>query len=406
VSSAWRPVRVGGGKPRLGPMTALAFNFCLALLPIAAALAFIIIARDQLYAYEYSPAGARVIAERIDRMNGELIQLDFDRTRQWDDLVAMELMADDVEAARGFLLSAPGILPQSERAQMARRLPAGADDAQIELVALDMLTPGTRARYESMVPLLSRRASTALPTGASPTLSDPRDFELMAGALLAEPSTDALQFILTGFSLGLAGEVSPRVVKGAAALLAASRRDDYPQELGAQLGVIVNGAVSVEAFRSAALADSQNGDPSSFANAGAAFRAAVNRDGAQRLAAMLAEIGAMSEAVNHDTAVALLTHAREVRDLAKLRLTAQATGARAAAAAKRLQRDGRLVEIARGQLSFTRDLIGAIALAALALLGLIGILCFHAYSAGRGIWLRLRGEDDLVDINTRGWRPL
>ena len=70
-----------------------------------------IIARDHLYAYEYSEAGARLIAARVEKLNADLIQLDFDRQRQWDDLVAMELMARDIAAARGFLLSARSMLP-------------------------------------------------------------------------------------------------------------------------------------------------------------------------------------------------------------------------------------------------------------------------------------------------------
>lgn len=390
-------------------MTALAFNVCLLLLPLASAAAFIIIARDQLYAYAYSEAGARAISDRVELLNGELIQLDFDRQRQWDDLVAMELMDGDVEAARGFLLSARGMLPQSARNQLERRLPAGADDAQIELVALDMLTPGTRARYESMVPLLSRRASAAVAERVAQTsLIDPRDFELMARALLAEPSTDALQFILAGFSLGLAGDVSPQVSKGAAALLDVSRRDDYPQGLAAEISALASAAIPIEAFRQAAIAGSQNGDLSSYANASAAFRAAVDRDAARRLAGVLAEIGAMSEATTHGGAVALLTHATEMRDIAKLRLVAQAAGARASVAAKRLQRDGNLMEAARGQLTFTRELTIAVAVAAAALMGLLAILGFHAYQAGRRVWLKLRdeGDDDLIDIRSASWRPL
>jgi hypothetical protein len=393
-----------------GALTALAFNFCLVLLPLAGATAFIIIARDQLYAYEYSEAGARIIRERVERLNGELIQLDYDRMNLWDDLVAMELMDDDIEAARGFLLSARGMLPPRERNAIDRRLPAGADDAQLELVALSLLTPGTRTRYESMVPLLSRRAtSTIAPRpGAQPNLADTRNFELMAAALLAEPSTDALQFILTGYALGLGGEPSPRVAAGAAALLDASRRDDYPQGLAAEFAALANAALPIEAFRSAALANVQNGDPASYSNASASFRATLNARPGEQLGAVLAEVGAMSEATSHGTAVALLTHATSMGDVAKLRLVAQTAAARAAAAAKRLQRDGRLLEVARGELTFTRDLVASLALASVALFGLIGILGFNAYRAGRRFWLRLRDGDegDLVDISTRKWSPL
>ena len=126
-------------------MMAFAFNLCLVFLPLAAASAIAVISRDHLYAYEYSEAGARAVSNRVERLNGALIQLDFDRQRQWDDLVAMELMAGDVGAARGLLLSAPGMLPGRAANQVRRDAGANADDAAIERAALELLTPGTRA---------------------------------------------------------------------------------------------------------------------------------------------------------------------------------------------------------------------------------------------------------------------
>lgn len=408
VSNAWRPVRAHDkGRQTLGVVSALAFNICLVVLALASAGAFLLIARDQLYAYEYSPAGARVIRDRVERLNGELIQLDFDRLHQWDDLVAMELMNDDIDAARGFLLSARHMLPPNERSELDRRLPADATDAQIELVALSLLTPGTRARYESMVPLLSRRAATRvaprIETAAA--LADPRDFDLMASALIAEPTTDSLQFILAGYSRGLAGDGSPQAARGAAALLDASRRDDYPQAFAAELEALAAAAVPIERFRAAAITD---GDPTDDAHIAAAFRSAVTPGPARQFSSLLSEIGAMSEATSHATAVALLTHATSLRDIAKLRLIAQATGARASAAAKRLQRDGRLLTVARGQLTVTRELAGAMTVAALAFLGLIGILGARAFFALRRYWLAFRGEEEheLIEFSTRNWRPL
>jgi|CXWL01.1.fsa_nt_gi hypothetical protein len=410
---AWRPVRAQGGKRRpLGLFGALAFNLCLLLLPVASATALIIIARDRLYAYEASEAGARVVSARVERLNGELIQLDFDRQRQWDDLVAMELMSEDVSAARGFLLSARGMLPGRALSQLNRRLPAGAGDAEIELAALELLTPGTRARYEATVPLLSRRAASgaAQPRLApAPTLANPQDFELMARALLAQPETDALQFVLTGFSLGFAGELSPRAARGAAALLDASRRDDYPLGLEADINALLAAAAPLEAFRNAAVASASGEDAGGLANASAAFRASVNSQGAATARAVLDDIGAMSEATSHEAAVALLTHAANLRDLPKLRLVAQASGDRAAAAAKRLQRDGRLLRAARGELTITRELAAAIGVAALALLGLLFIVLFKAFHAGRAFWMRFRDDDyaaELVEISAKNWRPL
>ena len=390
-------------------MSALAFNICMLLLPISGAFSLLVIARDHLYAYEYSEAGARAISARIERLNGELIQLDFDRLRQWDDLVALELMAGDVSAARGFLLSGGGMLPP----RSARLINRADNDAEREVMALELLSPGTRARYESIVPLLSRRAASGgadprLPTTAV-TLGDTRDFELIARALLEEPNTDAMQFVLTGFGLGLAGDSDQQLINGAAALLIASRRPDYPLSFGEEAQATIDAAMPIEAFREAALASAEGDAAGDFANAAAAFRASVRPADAARARAMLNEIGAMADAISVPAAADLLMHAGAVRDLPRLRLLAQAAGDRAAASAKRLPRDGRLMEAARGELTVTRDLAIALTVTALALGGLVLIVAFKLYQAGRRAWLRMQDDDygaELVDMGASNWRPL
>lgn len=406
-SRAWRPSRTRTGLRAHGVLGALVFNVCLLLAPLAAGAAYVIIARDNLYAYEYSPAGARVVAARVERLNGELIQLDFDRQRQWDNLVAMELMADDVASARGFLLSARGMLPARIADQLNRSLIRNASDSEIELAALALLSPGTRARYESTMPPPSRSAAAQANAAARPP--DREDFDLMARALLAQPETDALQFVLTGLRLGLAGDLGPRAGLGAAALIDASRRDDYPLGLEADVNALLAEAAPVLAFHDAALASAQGGDAGASANLAAAFQAAAKPVALARARAMLDQIGAMSEAASHDGAVALLTHASGLRDLPKLQLIAESAGDRAAAAAKRLQRDGRLLGAARGELTMTRELAAAIAVAALSLLGALALVLVKAYQFGLAWWARWRDEDyagDLVEISATNWRSL
>jgi hypothetical protein len=397
----------------LGVLGALIFNACLVVLAVASAIAVMVIGRDHLYAYEYSDAGARAIATRVERLNSELIQLDFDRFRQWDDLIAMELMSGDISAARGFLLSG-GHMLQSRYAGPISRAGARGDPAA-ELAALEILTPGTRARYESTVPLLSRRAQTVdaedRAPGTSVPLGDEQDFELMARALIAEPSSDPLQFILTGFSLGLAGDFGPRANDGAIALVAASRRPDYSLEFRAEMSALLGEAMPIEAFRNAALASVDGPQAGDFDNAAAAFRASVNPLRATQTREALEQIGAMGEAISIPAAVDLITHATALRDLPRLRLVAQAAGDRAAAAAKRLPRDGRLLAAARGDLTVTRDLAFALAVAGLALAGLLVIVGFKAYQLGRRVWLRMQDEEygaELVDMGggASNWRPL
>ena len=401
-------------------LVALAFNFCLFVLPVAGAAALLVIARDHLYDYELSEAGARSISARVERLNGDLIQLDFDRLRQWDDLVALELMAGDIPAARGFLLSGAGML-SGRTANLLRR---AVNDAEREAAALELLSPGTRSRYESTVPLLSRRAASGAAAQRTPsqqaTLGDPQDFELMARALLSEPETDTLQFVLTGISLGLAGDgdTQPQLVNGAAAVLLASRRPDYPTGLQAEIDATMSAAVPVDAFRRAALASAEGDAAGSYANVAAAFRAAANAAASAQARALLMEVGAMADATSVAAAADLLLHAQSARDVPRLRLLAQAAGARAAAAAKRLPRDGRLVAAARGELTLNRDLAIALAIAGIAFLAIIAMVLFKLYQAARPLW---RGEDhaddeeedyggELVDmgggVSAGTWRPL
>lgn len=411
---AWRPVRANtnGQDAPAGVLTAFAFNLCLFFLPLAAATAIAVISRDHLYAYEYSEAGARAVSTRVERLNGKLIQLDFDRQRQWDDLVAMELMAGDVSAARGLLLSAPGMLP-GRVANQIRREAGNGGDAEIERAALELLTPGTRSRYVATVPLLSRRAASGAgerrDPGGQVALGAERDFELMARAMLAAPESDALQFVLTGFGLGLAGEFTPQMTRGAASLLTASRRDDFPPTLDNEAALFVASALPMTTFRAAAIAGAGAGDPGAYANASAAFREALAPEQARALMQTLADIGEVGDATSIGGAASLLAHATSFSDLPRLKLLAQAAGDRAAAAAKRLPRDGELLKAARGELTITRDLAGALAGVGLALIGLLGLLGWMAYRFGRRVWARMNDEDysgELVDISANNWRPL
>lgn len=394
----------------------LVFNLCLLLLPLAAAAGVFIISRDRLYAYEYSDAGARSIIDRVEKLNASLIQVDFDRQRQWDNMVAMELMANDSSAARGFLLSGATMLPPRSAELLRHAASEGAGDAAIEVAALQLLLPGTRERYQANVQLLSLRPNTATATStpAAATLADPRDFELMARALLAEPETDPLQFVLTGFSLGLAGDMSARMNDGAVALVAAARREDFPEQLATELRTLLAQAMPVESFRTAArLSAEERGQPGDFDNASVAFAASVNQEAAARVRALLAQIGDISAATSPVAAETLLTHAATTNDFTRLRLLALTAGDRAAAAAKRLPRDGRLLLAARGELTFNRDLTLALAAMALSIAGMLAMILLKAFQGARDGIRRLNHEDDpeyedseLLEISTNNWRPL
>lgn len=413
VSRAWRPVRARGyQRGPQGVLSALIFNACLFLLPIAGAVALLLVARDHLYAYEYSPEGARELRARIERLNGSLIQLDFDRQRQWDDLVAMELVNGDVAAARGFLLSGRSMLPSRDANQLSARA-RGNDDAALELAALEVLTPGTRTRYESTVPLLSRRAASVagqrLAQVDPEMLGDRRDFELLARSMLSDGDADATQFVLTGLGLGLGGEFTPRMAAGATALVLAARRDDYPNGFGSEVSDLLSAAVPVQAFRAAAYSTAEGDAAGEYVNASAAFRTAISPERLAAAKQALDDIGAIVEATSSTGAAALLTHASSLRDLPKLKLIAQAAGDRAVAAAKRLPRDGRLLAAAHGDLKFTRELTSALLVVGLAFFGMLGVLFSSLFGWVRGAWLQAQDDDDngeLIDSFRQNWRPL
>ncbi|GAN00263.1 hypothetical protein U91I_03928 [alpha proteobacterium U9-1i] len=382
-------------------LTALVFNICLVLLPAAAAAGLYVTARDHLYAYQYSDAGARAVRTRIEARLGDLIMLDFDRQRQWEDLIGMELTAGDVAAARGFLLSAREMLPRRDANLIERRLRSNATDADIELATLELLAPSARARYEGTVPLLSRRAASGVATDAPQQvlmLGDQADFELLAGALLADPTTDPTHLVLTGFGLGLAGELTPQQRAGASALAIASRRQDYPSDFAESMADLLATAVPPAALRAAALANAEGGQAGAFDNLAAAFRGAVDQARLPSALAALDEIGAMSAATSQATAALLLTHGHSIRDLPRLRLIAQAGGDRAAAAAKRLPHDTELAEVARGELDVTRDLATAIAVAGIAAAGLLLCVVFMLMQVFSRLLARMRDDADGAEL--------
>lgn len=240
-------------------------------------------------------------------------------------------------------------------------------------------------------------------------VGDEQDFELMARALLAEPATDAAQFILTGLSLGLAGEFGPEATAGAAALLVASRRTDYPSSFGAEMDAMLAEALPIEAFRTTALATADGSEAGAFPNAAAAFRGALNPARAAQVRESLRDIGEISAATSPSAAVDFLTHATAVRDLPRLRLVAQAARERAAAAAKRLPRDGRLIEAARGDLTITRELAILLAVAGFSLALLVALVALKLFQAGRQLLAKMRDDEygaELVEVGASNWRPL
>jgi hypothetical protein len=192
-------------------------------------------------------------------------------------------------------------------------------------------------------------------------------------------------------------------------LLVASRRADFPSSLAAEFERLLRETLPVEAFRTAALANASADTAGEFDNAAAAFRSVVNAEPAAEILDALAQIGEISTATTPAAAVYFISHATTLQDLPRLRLVAQAGGDRAAAAAKRLARDGRLQAVARGDLRFNRELTFAVAIAGLALFGILATLGLRLYQTARRIWRKMQDDDygsELVEIGASNWRPL
>jgi len=387
---AWRPPHDLDRPRRSSPWLALLFNLCLLAAPLAGAFAFAIIEHDGLYAYSVNANVTRAVRRQVELLAGEMILLDFDRRRQWDDLVALELIDGDVPAARGVLLSARAMVAPNDAAQFGASL-SGSDDAALELAALELLTPGTRGRYEALVPLLSRRSATGVSrreADAFSVLGDERDFELLSRAMLEDAQSDQIQFTLTGLGLGLGGELSPSAREGASILIAATRRDDFPPELRAQFADRLERALSLNSFRAGAAAAGD--DAATYEISAAAFREAAAPQALAVVVADLEQIGALGDAVTPGGAALVLAHARNLNDLPRLRLVGEAAGDRTVAVAKRLARDGRLPRAARGLLTFNRELIIALAAFGVALAIAAAVAGLEAYRALRDALARLR----------------
>jgi hypothetical protein len=92
-------------------------------------------------------------------------------------------------------------------------------------------------------------------------------------------------------------------------------------------------------------------------------------------------------------------------------LIAVAAGDRATAASKRLPRDGRLLETARGELRFNAQLIAALAGVVIAFAGLASVIVFKVVKLIRGRFSPHAVVEDeygheLIDLSSRTWRPL
>lgn len=373
----------------LGLWASALFNICMVVLPLAGAYAALVVTRDHLYTYAPTQGAARATREALDSIAARLPGAENKRDR-WDDYVATALMLGDIQAARGLMLSSRAMLGPGDASRI-NRAASGAGDADIEAGALDLLTPGTRARYEARVPLLSRRASVATTSVAAQpfiVVGDAADFEAAALEALNNPESDHLEFVLMGLGVVLAGQNPPEALAGASMLQAALAAERLPSELHAALAARAEAVLPRARFRTEVARRAAGGAPPDERNAllQDAFRGALAPAELERFHRLLSEIGAIGAAATPQGALMLLSRARGLGDLPRLRLIAETNPERGVAMARFAPREIPLPEAGRGQLRITTALAAPLAIAALAfvLLG-FAALATTAQAVGRAM---------------------
>ncbi|MET0183321.1 MAG: hypothetical protein ABW199_10585 [Caulobacterales bacterium] len=363
----WRP---DAPKRRwtLGLWSSAIFHICLVVIPIAGAKAVSVVMGDKLYTYEATDSAKQQTRAALDAL-AEGILTTHDRRLEWDNKVAAALMAGDIAGARGLMLFSPNIVDPQGRTQILRDA-GGASDAEIESGALNLLTPGTRARYATSVPLLARQTSAqsmVRPRAGAYVAGDVADFEAAAVADIENPQADHLRFVLMSQPIIRAGQMSPDALTGTAVLTAALNANAVRPEFRDALSALAEAALPRTRFREEAarrgVALQERGQALD-----AAYRATLTRDAVAAFDSALARIGKMGADAGGPGAINLLRHARRLDDLSKLGLIAATNPDRGAALARALPLSGALPLAGRGALDITPEFAIPAVIALIALL--------------------------------------
>ncbi len=363
-----------------GWLVSALFHLCLALLVFAGADAVRHVERDRLYTYEPSAGAARDARERLDALAAGLTAEADDKRAHWDNLVSQALMAGDIAAARGLMLSARAMLDAEGSAAIARAARDDDDDAELESAALSVLTPGARARYQAMVPLLARRSGADTQRAARPLaiLGDGREFEAHAVAALAREDAPMLALTISGLGAALRTQMRPEALAGASLVRAGLNGGRLQPGFNADLETLARRALPRERFAQEAASGAARGERDTVALYDSAFRASVDPQALVALEDAFARIGALAGPVGAETALALIAHARALEDIARLNLLLVASPDRAAAMARFRAPDGAVPAAARGWLRWTQPLLisASIAAAAFATLAALSAWAF------------------------------
>lgn len=373
----------------MSALTALVFNLSLIALPFMAAALYQTVSSGNLI--DYTPTNATK-AGTLRALNAEASRFGRpgeDRKLTWNNLIAREMGEGDAAAARGFALIAPALLRGGDAANIARQAPAaGGDHAYLE-ATVPLIEPSyARQRFRSLINAGSGTASFDV-------LGDANETAAIALRWRGGETVDYMLFALGGATLGAPDAPADDLRLGASVVKIAKNGARLSPEFAAALDAEVAAAVPPERLRSELDAIFQNRE--NIVDEGAAAALAFNRakdpEAWSRLADDLRLIGAAARATSPPGASQLLGHARNSRDLERLRLLAEATGERAVAVGKRTP-DRLVLKSARGAIRWTDRLISDIGWTLLAALGLL--LSTHVAMLGalRREWEGAGGDED------------
>jgi hypothetical protein len=357
-----------------GPIGAFVMNVCLILTAFAGADLSITLREGGAYGYPPTASARRATRAEIEHIAVKLLPEGMDRRRAWEELVARELREGDPRAARGFVLAAQTLLAPADAGRIDRQVGSRASDADIAAAAAQLLSNETRGDFSEAARWIAQSDAADRDPAAFLVLGEERDLAQQAREWLRGRDPDHLTLVLVGIGAALGEGVGPRVALGASALKDARRASRLGPGLAQGLEAAAERAVPAARLRLALLHAAD--DPAALADEGRAaanaFRACIDREGLAALQAHLAEVGDMAAATSSRGAARLLAQARDLRDLPRLRLVAQAGGDRAVAVAKRLRNGDTLAEAAHGTINWTRPLILDVVALVAALLGMIG----------------------------------
>jgi hypothetical protein len=344
-------------------------------LPLAAGNAWQALQNADVYSYETTPQSRGETRRALEQAAASVMPESAERKSFWSGLIQREIDEGDFVAARGFLLSARTMLPPEDAARLNAQLGDADNDKAREKFALIFVDDAVRRQYQSGAsPLASAPGQSNFSV-----LGDMTDISTQSARWLAGEPVDVFILSLSGAGVALAADDKNSAVRaGASVVKTAKRSGKLSAAFSNHIERLVRAALPPQQLKQALEKGFSNAKPGDEPAAVAkAFQASVDPAGFKALEAQLADIKALADAVGPSGAVQLLSQAEDAKDVTRLRLIAEAGGARSVAVAKRAP--ARLLESAKGALQLSNRLmidiglfIGALVVIALSFLITLG----------------------------------